>query len=292
MRRASKVGSLTVAVMGAVALAGCGSGGGASALSAEDLRAKADVACGTANSDIAKLGTPKSVDELKAYYPKALEVAATAITGLSALRPPADLKPKWDEVIADLKKEQTLTQSAGVKIAKGDDPLAALKEIDSEVTAVKADLKVKANELGLKVCGHKEDTSGSTTNSDGTGTADATVGTTAAFQKDGTAFGEALTAWGSGVSSIKTQSDLGAKVPDLRAKTDEAEAALEHMSGYTLKDAGLETKRKALVTKGRELTTLMRELEDKGPTNSESEMSDLTKRVQTSVEAFKAELSK
>ena len=34
----------------------------------------------------------------------------------------------------------------------------------------------------------------------------------------------------------------------------------------------------------------MRELEDKGPTNSDSDMKDLVSRFQTSVEGFKAEV--
>ena len=92
------------------------------------------------------------------------------------------------------------------------------------------------------------------------------------------------------MTTINSGSDITKNLDTLRSDTDKAEAALSKMEGYTLEDSALESKRSAIVSKGKELTSLMRELEDKGPTNSDSEMKDLVSRFQTSVEGFKAEV--
>ena len=285
----------------ALSVAACG-GGSSSALSAADLRTQADAICKKADQDIEALGSPNSVDDLKSFVPKALAAGKTQIDSLKALKAPSELKGDWDSALSLLDKQYAALSAAGVKIAAGEDPVATITAAQAASKGNEAELQAKAKAIGLTECGNDSnntssgtDTTGTETSTDSTTTSTDSgsvgdTGSAATFAADTTTFGTALQAWGTLVTTVNSGSDITNNLDELRGDTDKAEAALSKMGGYTLDDATLETKRSAIVSKGQDLTKLMRELEDKGPTNSDTEMTDLVSRFQSAVEDFKAEV--
>ena len=300
---ARKVVALLGVAVVALTAAACGGGSSASsALSAADLRTQADAICKTSDDAIAALGEPKTADDLKTFFPKALDSAKTQLADLKKLSAPDELKSEWDSAIVLVSKQYDTLAAAGAKIAGGADPIATITAASTEANANEDALKTKAKALGLTVCGKDDSSSASsgseTTGTDTTATTDGATSTTgsalgvadaAAFSTDTTAFGTALQGWGTLVTTITSGSAITENIDALRADTDKAEAALSKMDGYTIKDATLEAKRSALVSKGRDLTTLMREFENDGPTNSDSKMADLVSRFQTAVRDFTTE---
>ena len=106
-------------LIGVVALAGCGGGGGGR-LSASGYRSKADSICADANKKLNNLGNPTTPDELRSLMKKARPTLKNAIDDLEDLEPPKDLESKVDEWNSkndallekydDLSKEKNLVQ--------------------------------------------------------------------------------------------------------------------------------------------------------------------------------------
>jgi len=101
-----------IPVLAVALVAGCGGGGSSNAkLTHDEFVQKADAICADYNKQTAKLGTPRSYDEIAAYAQKLQQVAADAVGKFKQLNPPADERANWkafaksgDELVAVAKQ--------------------------------------------------------------------------------------------------------------------------------------------------------------------------------------------
>ena len=92
------------ALLAAVLVAGCGSGGG-SRLSRADYAKQADKICSTYNAKLNALPQPKNQTELAGFVDKAVPLVSDASDRLSELKPPQDeqrVADAWNRANSDI----------------------------------------------------------------------------------------------------------------------------------------------------------------------------------------------
>ena len=123
------------------------------ALSADELRTQADAICGDVNRATAAIPEPTSNETVLPFLQATRAAQASGLDRLRDLEPPADLADTWHEAIA-LNEEQLATIDYAIsRIGLGEDPSTVIGDLTPGLERRQGELRVKASELGLSVCG-------------------------------------------------------------------------------------------------------------------------------------------
>lgn len=98
-----------LACAGAIAIAGCGGGGG---MSAKDYRAKANAICTSIRAQRDRLPPASNLDELKAIARSTIAINTDALRKFKALDPPDELKAPNSVIVTRLNETLQLQQKA------------------------------------------------------------------------------------------------------------------------------------------------------------------------------------
>ncbi len=134
---------LALVAVTAILVAGCG---GSSTLSHSALVTKADTACQSANSAVAKIGAPTaSLSALTTYAGKVLPISEALVTKLSALKPASTDQAKLNKLVAALKNG-----NKGLKMMASATSTAQTNAATSIIVA--QSVPSAANALGAATC--------------------------------------------------------------------------------------------------------------------------------------------
>jgi hypothetical protein len=250
-----------LAAIGAAALiAGCG--GGSDSSGADDFRAQADEICADANERIDGLTAPGPPAEVLPYLRAGLPIQAEELERIRALDPPEDLQADFDEATDLLQQRQDAIQQAADRIEAGEDPEAVIRDVGPEITRLRDEARVKADELGLTVCGAGDDatatataattptapaTTAATTSA---GAATAAGGETARYVQDVGAAVAALRSFSQLLQGTGSLEDLQARIPQARGELDAFDEAVRKLGDYSFDNATLEAQRDQLAASG------------------------------------------
>jgi hypothetical protein len=153
-------GLVPATALTALAIAGCGGGGGNSDAS---FISKVNAQCRTSQAQIDALGQPKnnSVTEVTTLLKSTLPIAQSEIAALKAISPPSDKKADYQAALANQDQSLALLQQA---ITAGEGGNAGrIKQVISQVAGLSAQGDALATKIGVSDCVSKNTSSSSST---------------------------------------------------------------------------------------------------------------------------------
>jgi len=132
-----------LACLGAVGVAGCGG-------SSSSFTSQADSICKSYNAKITALGQPSSASGIPGYLDQVTPLIQQGTTKLAALTPPSGKTTQFQQWIATLQQEVSITQRAQAAAHSGGINQAAA--IIQQNSSLNSQGKTQAKGLGLTEC--------------------------------------------------------------------------------------------------------------------------------------------
>jgi outer membrane murein-binding lipoprotein Lpp len=144
-RRVVAVAALVASV---AVLAGCGS----SSLSDGQLRARATRICAEARTATAKIATPSQPSEGAPFLNRGVAALAPELLALQRLRPPDGIAGSYHDALVALSDEITSLRSTVKGLRAGNDPIVAIKTLQSELAPVEKQASDAWAAVGVPSC--------------------------------------------------------------------------------------------------------------------------------------------
>ena len=292
------------AVVGAVALAGCG---GSGTLSADEFRSQADAICADSNAQLAKVDDPASAAAFPSYLRALLPLQQSQLTKLEALKPPKELQDTYAEALDLLKQQGAALSAASDRMESGEDPEAVVTDVSDDVQAIQTQADAKAKALGLTVCGtERTEAPGATSTAGGATTAPATTapattstpattssgsGTTvtpAAYVADVQVATTALQSFGELLQNSTSIEELGSNSAAAQGKLDQFDTAIAKLGTYRLAAAQLDKQRAGLVATGPAVSDVLRRFVTAAAAGDISTLQQLVPEVTQAIGKFQS----
>ena len=146
-------GLAIVAGAAALFLASCGGAGGGQSLTADEFRQQADAICKQYEDKLNELGSPSSLDDLGAFFDKAVPIIEEGNSKLQDLEAPDELSADWDRAMALQDKNLQVTHD--LQEAIHDKDTARVQDLVSQLDATDAESTRLARKVGLENCGQQ-----------------------------------------------------------------------------------------------------------------------------------------
>jgi hypothetical protein len=137
-----------VAVLGVVALSGCGS----SALSAGQVRSAATAACTAASRRTDQLPTPTQPSQSAAFLRGGIAALAPELTALAGLRPVPAQSADWSRALRAQDAELAALRAALRSLQRGADPVATIAGLQRRLTPLEERAGGAWRALGVAAC--------------------------------------------------------------------------------------------------------------------------------------------
>lgn len=137
-----------------VVVAGCGDEQSAR-LSPVDYRERADAICADADAALSAIGEPSTAGELEAFLRDGLEIGRHELAALRALDPPSAQADDHTAALGLIERQLGVVQGALARFDGGEDPVDVLVATQKDITALNEKAGVRADALGLRVCGSR-----------------------------------------------------------------------------------------------------------------------------------------
>jgi hypothetical protein len=144
--RTAPAAVMTSCLLAGLALAGCGSAG---PLSNGQLRNRAAGICLAADQALALIPTPSAPVGGTPFLGSGIKVVQTEVRQLSALR--AD-DPRYRRAVGEVSLELRAMRSAARGLHSGNDPVVAMKTLQSRLTPIERRADREWQELGVRDC--------------------------------------------------------------------------------------------------------------------------------------------
>jgi len=118
-----------------LAVAGCGGG---DSLSANDLRTGAGSICAAARAQTNRIAAPSSPAGAAVFLTRGVAVLKSERSQLQTLKPPDDLGPAWSTAMDAFSQRLAAVSAAVRDLARGGDPVAAMKTLQQKLTPIEA----------------------------------------------------------------------------------------------------------------------------------------------------------
>lgn len=267
-----------LAIVGAVALiAGCGGSDDSDALSAEEFRTQADAICADVDRTTDAIAEPTSEEGILPFLQETREATSDGLDRLRDLNPPEELSDTWDEAIS-LNEEQADTLDEAIsRIEGGENPLEVIEELTPALDERRTDLRQKASELGLTVCGSDEDEAPDTPPA---------TGTLGQYVDDVQEAAGSLQEFGELLQNIDSVEQLEAQAGEAQGLLDDFDAGIARLDGYTLDDPEAERQRANLVAVGPNVSDVLRRFVDAAASGDEQAVQSLLPEVLSVLQDF------
>ena len=136
-----------VLVACATVVAACG---GSSRLSRDDFAAKANGVCRKYNDELRSLPQPRSASEFADFVHKGKSLVKQEIGELRRLKPPSDLQPSFDRMLAAADRGLPILDRMETAARGGD--LKKAQDLDQQLSAADQQANATARRLGLATC--------------------------------------------------------------------------------------------------------------------------------------------
>lgn len=293
MSRSSRLAGLAVLMAGAaIAIAGCGSGGGG-ALSADEYRDAADKICRDFEAQTDALSEPTSEESVVEFLEAGLDINREQLSELRDLEPPDDLADAHDEAMGFLDEQLSGIQEATDRIKGGENAAVVIEDLTPEIDAAQEKADEKAQELGLTDCGSDNATSEPTDEPTETESSAAPgeleelgAADVERYAADVQSAAGAMTAFGTALTQISDVDALQASAPELSVEVEKFDAAIDAMSGYTISVPAVERQRAALVANAGDVSSSLRAFADAAATGDIDEIQAAVPDIQSAVQGF------
>jgi hypothetical protein len=291
MSRSHRLVGFAVLAGVALAIAGCGGGGGDSALSADEYRDAADEICRAFEARTDALDEPASEEGVVDFLEAGLEINREQLSELRDLNPPEDLSETHDEAMGFLDEQLSGIQEATDRIKDGEDAATVIDDLTPEIDAAQEKADEKAAELGLGVCGSdNEETTEEPEETTPTAAPGELEELGAAdlnrYLVDVQSAAGAMTAFGTALTRISDVEALQASAPELSVEVEKFDAAIAAMSGYTISVPDIERQRSALVSNAGGVSSSLRRFAETAATGDEDEIAKAVPAIQSAVQQF------
>ena len=149
-------GLAIVAGAAALLLASCGGsgdGGGGQSLTADEFRQQADAICKQYEDKLNELGSPSSLDDLGAFFDKAVPIIEEGNSKLQDLEAPDELSADWDRAME--LQDKNLQAARDLQEAIHDNDTARVQDLVAELDATDSESTRLARKVGLEKCGQQ-----------------------------------------------------------------------------------------------------------------------------------------
>jgi hypothetical protein len=140
---------VTAALVLALAVAGCGSG---SSVSERQLRTAAGRVCGAATARLNRIPTPKLPSGEAAFLQRGIAALSPEVAVLAQLHPTGDLGQRYDRARTATQQQLTLLQSTVKGLKAGNDPVVAIKTLQTELVGPQRQAGQAWRELKIPAC--------------------------------------------------------------------------------------------------------------------------------------------
>jgi hypothetical protein len=133
----------------ALAVAGCGS---SSSLSERQLSTDASRVCRAATAQLNRIPTPRLPSGEAAFLRRGIAALGPEVAALGRLHPTGDVGQRYDRARTATQHELTLLQSAVKGLKAGNDPVVAIKTLQTELVAPQRQASQAWRELRIPGC--------------------------------------------------------------------------------------------------------------------------------------------
>jgi hypothetical protein len=142
------VGRLAAALLTAALLAGCGS----TALTANQLRARAGRICTLATQRTDRITTPALPSQEASFISRGVAALAPEVTDLQRLRAPGDMAGDYRDAVEATSSELTALRSTLKGLKAGNDPVVAIKTLQQQLAPAEFKAGIAWSALELPAC--------------------------------------------------------------------------------------------------------------------------------------------
>ncbi len=139
----------TMAVLTAVAIAGCG---GSSRLSSNDLHDQATQICALTSKQTNRITSPRAPAGSAVFLRQGITALAPEVTQLRKLHPPTDAQDVYTTAINAASKKLELLRTASGQLAHGDDPVSTMQTLEQQLAPVVQQENGAWQSLGIPAC--------------------------------------------------------------------------------------------------------------------------------------------
>jgi cytochrome c556 len=130
-------------------LAGCG---GATSMSAHQLRADATRACAVATQRLDAVSTPKLPSDAAAFLRGGIAALQPELEGLAALHPDGELGKQLERARSATQQELAALQSSLKGLRTGNDPIVAIKTLQAQLLPLEKRATAAWLSLNIPAC--------------------------------------------------------------------------------------------------------------------------------------------
>ncbi len=133
---------------GALLLAGCGS----TPLSVTQLRSSATRICQAAEREKSRIPTPETPAAAVSFLRSGAGALRYELSGLRSLRPPNPIAGQYSSTIQGFAQQLGLVQDSVQQITHGEDPVIAVKLLQTRLGPLEAEQQTDWSQLGIPAC--------------------------------------------------------------------------------------------------------------------------------------------
>jgi hypothetical protein len=142
------VGRPAAALLAAALLAGCGS----TALTANQLRARAGRICTLATQRTNRITTPAMPSQEASFISRGVAALAPEVTALQRLGAPGDMADDYRDAVDATSSELTALRSTLKGLKAGNDPVVAIKTLQQQLAPAEFKAGIAWSALALPAC--------------------------------------------------------------------------------------------------------------------------------------------
>jgi hypothetical protein len=146
--RALLAGAVALALVGTLALAGCGG----SSPSLSRLRAQASRVCTRALTQTARIHPPPVPAATAAFLRGGIRVLSAELAALRTVRAPSEQAGAYSTALSSLARELAILSATARALDRGADPLTSMKTLQHRLAPVEADDAAAWHTLGVPAC--------------------------------------------------------------------------------------------------------------------------------------------
>jgi hypothetical protein len=133
----------------ALAAAGCG---GSSSMSVRQLQTGATRVCIVATQRLNRISTPQVPSQGVSFLRRGIAALAPELTALSRLHPDGDLGVHFRQALKATEQELTILQSSLKGLKAGNDPIVAMKTLQTQLAPLEKQAGAAWRALGVPAC--------------------------------------------------------------------------------------------------------------------------------------------
>ena len=135
-----------------LALAAAGCGGSSSSLSAHALRTAAARVCSVATQRLNRIPTPHVPSQGASFLRRGIDALRPELVALSAMHPDGELGIHFRKARSATGQELTVLQSSLKGLKSGNDPIVAMKTLQTELAPLETQAGTAWRALGVPAC--------------------------------------------------------------------------------------------------------------------------------------------